>query len=197
MYRLVTLLCSLLLSACSSQQPYQADSLPLPPAPASSAVPDLSAYPAAPRDYAGYRNWSWKQPPAATTWATSEQIQQSIAEGLDQRGLRPAGDNPADLLVQAQLRSERRVQVVQDYPDYGGYYGGGPYGHHRGLYASAPLVRHQEIQVLVLDLQLVETRTGEVVWQGAAEALDQRNQARRMDALREAVQRSLQDYPPN
>lgn len=199
MHRLAILLCSLLLCACSTPNPYQADALPLPVAPASAERPDLSSYPAAPRDYAAYRSWSWKQPPAGSAWATSEQIQQSIAEGLDQRGLRPAREIPADLLVQAQLRTERRIQAVQDYPDYhaGGYYGGGPYGHHRGAYGSVPIVRHHEIQVLVLDLQLIEARSGQTVWQGAAEAFDQGSQAKRMDALREAVNRSLQAYPPS
>lgn len=200
MRRLTTLLCCLLLAACSRSNPYQADALPLPAAPAQAAQTlDLSAYPAPLRDYASYRSWRWQQPPAGSAWASSEQIQQSVAEGLDQRGLRPARSDAADLLVQARLRTEKRVQVLRDYPDYhgGGYYGGGPYGHHRGLYGSVPITRHQELQVLVLELVLIEARSGDIVWQGTAEALDQGNQSRRMDALREAVTRSLQDYPPS
>lgn len=200
MRHLIILCCCTLLIACSGSNPYQADTLPLPPAPAQAAQTlDLSAYPAPVRDYASYRSWSWKQPPAGSAWASSEQIQQSVAEGLDQRGLRPARDAAADLLVQAQLRLERRIQQVRDYPDYhaGGYYGGGPYGHHRGLHGSVPLVRQHEVQVLVLDLQLIEARSGQTVWQGGAEALDQSSQGKRLDALREAVTRSLQDYPPS
>lgn len=200
MHRLGTLACCLLLCACASPTPYTADALPLPPAPAAAQTTDLSVYPAAPRDYAGYRSWSWQQPPAGSAWATSEQIQQSIAEGLDQRGLRPARGTAGDLRVQAQLRLERRIQQVRhDYDGYrgGGYYGGGPYGHHRGLYGSAPLVRNHEVEVLVLDLQLIEARSGQTVWQGAAEALNPGSQSRRMDALREAVTRLLENYPPS
>lgn len=193
------LICCLTLCACTASNPYQTDALPLPPAPAAAQSPDLSAYPTPPRDYASYRSWGWKQPPAGSAWASSEQIQQSIAEGLDQRGLRPARDGAADLLVQAQLRTERHVQAVRNYPDYhgGGYYGGGPYGHHRGVYGSVPITRQYEVQVLVLDLQLIEARSGLTIWQGVAETVDQDSQAKRMDALREAVSRSLQDYPPS
>ena len=49
-----------LLAACQSQNPYQAESLPMPPAPPGAATTfDRSAYPAAPRDYGRYRSWSW------------------------------------------------------------------------------------------------------------------------------------------
>src|SRR5690606_28926856 len=97
MRNLITLCCCMLLHACTGSNPYQADTLPLPAAPAlANQTFDMSAYPAPARDYAGYRNWRWKQPPAASAWASSEQIQQSVAEGLDQRGLRPARGDAAD-----------------------------------------------------------------------------------------------------
>ncbi|HIH6030305.1 TPA: DUF4136 domain-containing protein, partial [Pseudomonas aeruginosa] len=49
------------LGACQGDNPYRASSLPYPPQPAAAANPGLDpgAYPAAPRDYARYRSWSW------------------------------------------------------------------------------------------------------------------------------------------
>jgi hypothetical protein len=60
MRQLGTLLLLATLAACQSQNPYVADSAPLPPAPAH--VPgqlDPSAYPAAPRDYGSSTTSSW------------------------------------------------------------------------------------------------------------------------------------------
>ena len=60
----------LLLAACQSDNPYQASSLPLPPAPAAAANSfDASAYPAAPRDWARYQHWRWQQSPAGQALA--------------------------------------------------------------------------------------------------------------------------------
>ena len=55
------LLISLGLAACQGSNPYVAQSRPLPPAPPQAATTfDRSAYPAPPRDYGRYRNWSWQ-----------------------------------------------------------------------------------------------------------------------------------------
>ncbi|KEZ74744.1 hypothetical protein C5I_0105105, partial [Pseudomonas syringae pv. syringae FF5] len=59
------------ISACQSDNPYVASSLPMPPAPAQAAKTlDMSAYPAPPRDYGRYRSWGWLngQLPPGTAW---------------------------------------------------------------------------------------------------------------------------------
>jgi len=191
--------CMTLLVACQSTNPYTAESKPLPPAPPAAAQHlDLSAYPAAPRDFARYRTWQWRDGrlPPATAWATAEQVQEALGGALDQRGLRPAAR--ADLQVSAELRSERRVRQVAD--RYGSSYGAG-YGHrgyHDGIgaWGSAPLVRTYEEEVIVVRIDLFDSRDGQPVWSSQAEMPSSGSQSERVDALRGAIQRAMSSYPP-
>ncbi|MGH8355217.1 MAG: DUF4136 domain-containing protein [Pseudomonas sp.] len=197
-HRIVLLALLLGLAACQGANPYSASSRPLPPAPAAAAQRlDLSAYPAAPRDYGRYRDWAWRDDrlPAGTAWASSALLRESLSNGLDQRGLRPAqaGARP-DLRVAADLRLERRLRQVRE--DYGSYYGHDPFGNHYGLYGSAPLVRSYAEEVLVLRIELFDAADGQPVWSGSAEALNPGSQAERAEALRTAVRKALADYPP-
>lgn len=108
-----------LLAACQSQNPYRAESLPMPPAPPEAAtIFDRSAYPAAPRDYGRYRSWSWLD-----GQAPSSELADSVSAGLDQYGLRPALNGPGDVLVNARISQETRLRQYQD--NVGGYYGTG------------------------------------------------------------------------
>ena len=113
MKRLGALLLLTSLAACQSQNPYIADSKPMPPAPAHSPQQlDRSAYPATPRDYARYRTWSWQQLPAGSAWASSEQVQEALSNALDQRGLRPHRvGKTSDLKVSADRNVQRLRQV--------------------------------------------------------------------------------------
>ncbi|HSC82188.1 MAG TPA: DUF4136 domain-containing protein [Pseudomonas sp.] len=197
MKALLPLLLVPLLIACQSPSPYVAESRPLPPAPANAATHfDHSAYPAAPRDYAHYRNWSWLdgQLPAGTAWADSALIAETLSNGLEQRGLRPS-NSTGDLLVSASLQLERRQYQVRD--DYGSYYGHGPYGDHYGVYGSVPLVRHYEEEVAVVRIELFDGQSGQPVWSGQAEATSEGSQAKRAGALRKAVADALGSYPPD
>ncbi len=180
-------------TACQSDNPYTASSMPLPPAPAQvSHAPDLSAYPAAPRDYARYRTWAWTndQLPAGTVWADPAQLAEVVGNALEQQGLRPRRDSaPPDLRVSADLHVETRLRQVQE--NYG--YAGGPYG----MYNSAPIVRTYQVQVLVARISLFDAGTGQPVWSASAETGTQGNQLERADALREAVSKALASYPPS
>lgn len=199
---------ALLLAGCAKDNPYTTSSNPLPPAPpqATANAYDASAYPAAPRDYGRYRSWSWAQGrmPAGASWATPEQMAEAVAAGLDRRGLRPArAGNPADLQVSADLRVERRVRRVYDDYGYGGNYGGaygrGPYGRdYYGGYASAPIVRTYEEQVLVVRIELLDGASRQPVWSGSAEArAGGDSPSTNREALRDAVNRALEKYPPS
>lgn len=187
-----------LLAACQSSNPYTAQSLPLPPAPPQAAQQfDRSAYPAPARDYARYRNWAWldgRQPPASA-WASSQLLQEALGNALDQRGLRPAQPGvAADLEVAAELRLERRLRQVHE--DYGGYYGHGRYWNDYGLWGSAPMVRTYEEEVVVVRIELFDGRDGQPVWSGGAEMASGGSQRERADALRAALERALENYPP-
>jgi hypothetical protein len=208
--RLALIALCLGLSACQSENPYTASSRPLPPAPPQAAQTlDMSAYPAAPRDYGRYRNWTWLngQLPPGSAWADSAQIAEAVSNGLDQRGLRPT-QNPqtADLRVAAQTRTEIRLrQVRDDYYDpyygsaglgYGRYNGPWHDGYGYGGYASVPVVRTYQEQVIVVQISLFDGRSGQPVWSASAETASGGDQADRAKALRQAVQKALTAYPP-
>lgn len=208
MQRRIALLVTLLtLSACQSDNPYQADSRPLPPAPphAANAV-DMSAYPAPARDYGRYRNWSWlnNQLPSGSAWADSAQIAEAVSNGLDQRGLRPTQNaQGADVFVAAQTRTETRLRQVRD-DYYDPYYGGagvgyarGPYRSGYGGYASVPIVRTYQEQVMVVSISLFDARSGQPVWSASAETRSDGDQSEQAKALRQAVQKALTAYPPS
>ncbi len=197
--RLHLLICCLGLAACQSQNPYTATSNPLPPAPPQAAhTLDLSAYPAAPRDYGRYQTWTWDNGrlPGGSAGATPEQMADILSNSLDQRGLRPARQGtPADVAVRADVRVERRLRQVQD--DYGTYYGRGPYGHnYGGMYGSVPIVRTYEEEVQVVRIELLDPRNGQSIWNGSAESTNRGKQSERVDAMRSAVNKALSAYPP-
>jgi hypothetical protein len=200
MRRLCLILLSLGLGACSSPNPYVAASAPMPPAPAQAANTfDASAYPAPVRDYGAYRSWAWcnGQLPPGTAWADSAQIAEAVNGALDQRGLRPQRANqPADLLVSADVRLEKRLKQVQD--DYGYGYGGyNRYGNGYGMYNSVPIVRTYEVTVAVVRVNLFDARSGQPVWSTSAETASQGSLSERAEALRKAVQKALSAYPPS
>lgn len=195
------LLICLGLAACQGSNPYVAQSRPLPPAPSQAATTfDRSAYPAAPRDYARYRSWAWRngQLPPGTVWADSAQVAEAVSNALDQRGLRPLRDNrPADVLVSANLHMEIRLrQVRDDYGYYGGYGGYDRYGRGYGMYNSVPIVRTYQEQVVVVQVDLFDAGNGQPVWSASAETAATGNQLERSDAIREAVEKALAAYPP-
>nr|MBO2511834.1 DUF4136 domain-containing protein [Gammaproteobacteria bacterium] len=185
------------LCACQSENPYRAESVPLPPAPAQAAhTLDLSAYPPAPLDFARYRTWSWLVPPTGTGELSAEQVLQILGSGLEQRGLRQARPGQAaDLQARAELRVEQRL--YQSYDDYGGWYG---YGHHHwhdhyGLYGQVPVVRTYRRPVLVLRLDLIDAGSGQPVWSGVGEAGGYAD--RSTETLRQATRNALERFPPN
>jgi len=206
--RLALITLCLGISACQGPNPYVASSNPLPPAPpqAANAV-DLSAYPAPTRDYGRYRNWTWVngQLPGGSAWADSAQLAEAVSNGLDQRGLRPALNNqPADLRVSADMRLEMRLrQYRDDYydPYYGGGLGYGRYGgyHHGGYggYATVPIVRTYQEQVVVVRISLFDGGSGQPIWSASAETSASGSQSDRVKALHKAVQQALTAYPPS
>ncbi|MFI8480661.1 DUF4136 domain-containing protein [Pseudomonas sp. NPDC078700] len=208
MHRAVSLIVSLTallsIAACqSTNNPYSADSKPLPPAPAQAAGQiDMSAYPAPTRDYGRYRSWSWanKQLPAGSAWASSEMISSAVSNSLDRAGLRPVqSGKAADLWVTASVRLETRQR--QSYDQGGVYYGAGSGYYDRydryGAYGSVPIVRTYQEEVAVVRVDLYDSRDGQPIWSGNAEALSGSDESERNKALREALNTALASYPPS
>lgn len=196
----IALLILPLLAACQGSNPYQAESLPMPPAPTAAATTfDRSSYPAAPRDYGRYRNWSWQngQLPAGSAWAGGDLLAESLSSGLDQHGLRPAPSGQAgDLQVSASVNLEKRQR--QYYDNAGAYYGTGSHWDRRyGAWGSAPLVRTYEEEVAVVRIQFFDGQDGQAVWSNSGEARSGGSQSERADALRAAIKAALDGYPPH
>ena len=202
-YRVVLAFTCLTLAACQGSNPYVASSRPLPPAPPQAATTfDASAYPAPARDYGRYRNWTWRngQLPAGSASADPAQLAEAVSNALDQRGLRPARNTRGDLLVSADLRLERRLRQYRDddYSPYGGVgYGRGYYGNSYGAYASVPVIRTYEVEVLVVRVDLFDAGSGQPVWSASAETDSRGSLADRADAMREAVEKAMSGYPPS
>lgn len=202
----LTLLCpgfALGLMACQSQNPYTEESAPIPPAPPIEQI-QSPIYPAAPRDFSSYQRWSWRTPPAGTASISGEELQEMVAGALDQRGLRPApegaGAPTADVLISAGASKETRVRQSYDSYGYGpqvgvGRYGGG-YGSGYGVGTSVPMVRNYEEEVVSVRIEMFDAASGQAVWSNRAEARVSGNRAKQQDAVREAVERALEDYPP-
>lgn len=191
----LSILCTVaaLLAACASPNPYTPQSVALPP-PAVVVGAAPAGYPAAPRDYSRYRSWAWQTLPPDSPWARSAQLAEAISAGLDQRGLRPLRQGTPDLTVSADLHMERRLrQVYEDYGYYG--YAPGPY-YGWGAWYPVPLLRTYSEDVLVLRIDLFDAASGQLIWSGSAEASAGGDQASRAAALRDAVRRALQHYPP-
>ncbi|KQN44982.1 hypothetical protein ASE98_08550 [Pseudomonas sp. Leaf48] len=205
MSRSAVLVFCLGLAACQGSNPYVASSRPLPPAPPQAANTfDHSAYPAPIRNYGQYRSWAWLDghPPPGTVWADSAQVAEAVSSALDQRGLRPLhGNRPADLFVSADLRMETRLRQVQDdyyggvYGGYGGYNHG--YGSGYGMYTAVPIVRTYSEQVMVVQVDLYDAQSGQAIWSSSAETGNADSESKRVDAIREAVEKAMSAYPPH
>ncbi|PMY77954.1 DUF4136 domain-containing protein, partial [Pseudomonas sp. FW306-2-2C-D06B] len=169
---------------------------------------DASAYPAPARDYGHYRSWSWRngQLPSGSANADPAQLADAVSGALDQHGLRPARGASGDLLVSANMRLEKRLRQVRDYDTYDPYYGPYPYGgvgyggyrHGYGGYASVPIVRTYEVEVMVVRIDLYDARSGQPVWSASAESSSDKDSPReRESALRDSVHKALSGYPPS
>jgi len=198
MHRLAALTLCLALGACQSPNPYRAESAGLPPAPSGIAAHAL--YPAAPRDYAGYRDWAWSndRPPDDGAGVEPGRLPETLSAELDRRGLRPVRPGAApDLRVSAQLALEWRTRIYEDYyGSVGGYYGHGHYHDRYGAWGSVPIIRRYEEQVLVVRVELADGNDGQPVWRGSGEAPAGNDPGSRAKALRQAVRRALEGFPP-
>ena len=154
------------------------------------------------RDFAAYRTWSWKEPavqyspddPRIKSDLTGQRIREAVGEQLDQRGLRPATDNP-DLMVQSWLIVDERQQ--QSNYNYGGYWGGGWNGYWGGpAYTETRIYTYK---VATIQVDFFDGKDGKLVWRGSAEQIMKAsppNPAEREAAIRETVAKVIAQYPP-
>ena len=155
------------------------------------------------RDFAAYRTWSWKEPalqyrpddPRIKSDLTEQRIRQSVADQLDQRGLRPAAaGSKGNLDVQTYLIVEERQQQVTT------NYGGG-WGNPWNGYWGAPMyneTRNVTYKVATLQIDLLDGKDGKLVWRGSDEQMMSNSPSPqdRSAAIRATVTKVLSNYPP-
>ena len=165
-------------------------------------------------DFAKFQTWAFKPPalqyqpnsPMLKSDLTEQRILQAVSSELDQRGLRPAAaGNKPDLLVQTYLIvANRQEQVVTNYGyngPWGGPWAGGYWGGPWEGYWGAPMyneTRNIVYQVGTLQIDLMDAKSGKLVWRGSAEKIvdNSPTPAERSAVIREAVTKILSTYPP-
>lgn len=196
---------TILLVGCQSGNPYQAESLPLPPAPTAAAAHfDASAYPVK-TDRITYSYWCWHNQYVTTapTASTNDDAQRVLAEQLEQYGLRPASSaEQCQLKVQltsSQRQHERRV--YDDFPsaNYGFGYGHGDpyYNRHRysGIGMNIPIgPRSYTEYYQLLTLTFTDTQTRQPVWRTQSTVSSDLQGKTTEKALRQAIDNMLSSY---
>lgn len=198
---------ALTLLGCQSSNPYQAEGLPLPPAPAAAATHfDASAYPAQ-VDLKDYRYWCWhnqdlSQPNAVYPQDSAQGI---LAEQLEQYGLRAASPE-RQCQLKVQLSSQQNLRIRNDYYDdpYPSANFGYGYGGHRsyrdhfgysGIGMSIPIrPRSYTEYYQLLTLSFTDADTGQSVWRGQSAVNSNQNAEYSRQELRDAINRMLNSY---
>lgn len=196
---------SMLLIGCQTSNPYQAESLPLPPAPAAAATHfDTSAYPATVTKKT-YTYWCWRdQAPGQTSTSHAQGTARYIlAEQLEQHALRPAL-SAEQCQLKVQLSSQHIQRVRHDYDNYPsahygyGYGRGHPYHdryRHSGIGVDFPITPRSYIEYFQqLTLTFTDAQTGESVWSAQSNAASDRNAATSEQGLRDAINKMLKAY---
>jgi len=149
--------------------------------------------------FAGYRTWAWapegERPKAKVPNdpIMDRRVHRLVDQALGARGFQPAQGAPADFLVA--YRPVYQDRVVQTYTEMGpawGYGWGRPWG-----YGSA-IEEVQRFREGTIVLEILDARSGQVVWQAAAEGalngLDSPQDAE--EQVGEAVRKMLEHFPP-
>ena len=184
---------ALSLLGCQGNNPYVASSLPMPPAPASAAKA-INTYPKAAFDFSAVRSWAWSPATCCSDFRAQPILENAVNDTLDQYGLRPAtATTPPDVLIQADVRQEQRVQQVYDYvgTDFGRY------NRHRyyGMGYDMPIAREVINSYLVVNLTWWSPNGQQVLWrtEGVASITNTDNLE---IPIRTAVSNAMDTFPP-
>ncbi len=196
---------AILLFGCQANNPYQAQGLPLPAAPAAAATHfDKSAYPAV-TDKKTYTYWCWNELSTQSLYsdATQSVERQALAEQLEQYAFRPASSsNPCELKIS--INSQYGQQTRRDYSNYPsahyGYGYGRSHGYHdryrySGIGMDFPIIpRTYTEHFQQLTLTFTDASSGQIIWQTQSQITSNQHAQTFEAALREAINRMLKDY---
>ena len=126
-------------------------------------------------DLATYRSYAFASDPGTDRAGYSTPItsyfKQAIRREMDSRGYRYVESGDADLLVNFNANAHERVEVRSTpAPAYGGYYGyrTGLYGVGH-VYVAAPDVQTVRYKVGTANIDIVDWRQKQLVWEGVIE----------------------------
>ena len=196
---------AILLFGCQANNPYQAQGLPLPAAPAAAATHfDKSAYPAV-TDKKTYTYWCWNELSTQSLYsdATQSVDRQALAEQLEQYAFRPASSsNPCELKIT--IISQYGQQTRRDYSNYPsahyGYGYGRSHGYHdryrySGIGMDFPIIpRTYTEHFQQLTLTFTDAESGQTIWQTQSQITSNQHAQTSETALREAINKMLKDY---
>ncbi len=196
---------AILLFGCQANNPYQAQGLPLPAAPAAWATHvDKSAYPAV-IDKKTYTYWCWNELSTQSLYSDATQTveRQALAEQQEQYAFRPASSsNPCELKIT--INSQYGQQTRRDYSNYPsahyGYGYGRSHGYHdryrySGIGMDFPIIpRTYTEHFQQLTLTFTDAESGQTIWQTQSQITSNQHAQTSETALREAINKMLKDY---
>ena len=206
-YLLLISVAPLILFGCKASNPYQAEGMPLPPAPAAAASYfDTSGYPAQ-ASLKNYQYWCWHNQDVsqANTVYTQNTAQSILAEQLEQYGLRAAPTaHQCELKVQLSSQQNQRVRYdPYDYPyptaNLGYGYGGRHSYHDRygysGIGMNIPITPRTYTEYYQqLTLSFTDAQTGQSVWRGQSAVSSNQSAQASEKSLRDAISSMLNSY---
>src|SRR5262245_27359702 len=135
-------------------------------------------------DFSKFKTFMWIQEPQAEDPFMRDRIKNSVNAQLKARGLRLVHDG-ADLAVGAELATEEKHTWETYYSGSGWGWGGG--------WATTT---EKTYQVGTLSVELFDTRTKKLVWQGVAvDTLSHRPEKRIRDNNKE-IEKMFREFPP-
>jgi uncharacterized protein DUF4136 len=142
-------------------------------------------------DFTKYKTWAWKDDRSIKDPLWVKRIQDALESTLSTRGL-TRNEQSSDLWVAVHARFSEQTQVTSYDTGWGyGYgwrYGGG----------GMTTTRVEQIPVGTLIVDLVDAQRKELVWRGTgSDTLNpQRSPEEKEKALREALAKMFENYPP-
>ena len=142
-------------------------------------------------DFSQYKTWAWKDDQSIKDPLWVKRTQSAFESELSKKGLTRNEQNP-DLWVAVHARFSEQTQVTSYDTGWGyGYgwrYGGG----------GMTTTRVEQIPVGTLIVDLVDAKRKELVWRGTGtDTLNpQRSPEERDKALRDALAKMFENYPP-
>ena len=135
-------------------------------------------------DFSKFKTFMWIHEPEAQDPFMKDRIKRAVNEQLQARGLRLVGDG-ADLGIGAELATEEKHTLETYYSGSGWGWGGG--------WATTT---ERTYQVGTLTVDLFDTRTKKLVWQGVAVDTLSRHPEKRIRDNNKEIEKMFREFPP-